>query len=124
MPDMEFIEGEIERMRSQVLRQRNEITQLQRAAYPPPRLEALLGRIAAHVIRAAQNAQYVPCYPCQPGLGKTGTHGAVRTSPEHSGGYSGGFCRIPVVSGDSVGYPFTVARKPQKYKKLPFLGAF
>jgi hypothetical protein len=38
MPDMEFIEGEIERMRGQVLRQRNEITQLQRAAYPPPRL--------------------------------------------------------------------------------------
>jgi hypothetical protein len=45
MPDIEFIEGEIERMRCQVLRQRNEILQLQRAGIPTTSAEALLGRM-------------------------------------------------------------------------------
>ena len=45
MPDIEFIEGEIQRMRSQVLRQRNEITQLQRAGISTTSAEALLGRM-------------------------------------------------------------------------------
>jgi hypothetical protein len=44
MPDIEFIEGEIERMRCQVLRQRNEILQLQRAGIPTTSAEVLLGR--------------------------------------------------------------------------------
>ena len=59
MPDIEFIEGEIERMRSQVLRQRNEITQLQRAGISTTSAEALLGRMLKKTaeLRAERNSQ-------------------------------------------------------------------
>jgi hypothetical protein len=45
MPDMQVIEGEIELMRCQILRQRNEILQLQRAGICTTSAEALLGRM-------------------------------------------------------------------------------
>ena len=45
MPDIEFIRGEIERMRRRVQRQRSEIRQLQRAGIPCVSAEALLDRM-------------------------------------------------------------------------------
>jgi hypothetical protein len=45
MPDIEYIRAEIERMRIQVLRQRGEIRQLQRAGIPTSSAEALLDRM-------------------------------------------------------------------------------
>ena len=45
MPDIEFVRGEIERMRVQVQRQRREIIQLQRAGIPAASAEALLDRM-------------------------------------------------------------------------------
>lgn len=45
MPDIEFIRGEIQRMRTQVQRQRSEIRQLQRAGIPTTSAEALLSRM-------------------------------------------------------------------------------
>ena len=42
MPDIDFIRGEIQRARLQVLRQRNEIMQLQRAGIRSTSAEALL----------------------------------------------------------------------------------
>ena len=45
MPDIEFIRGEIERMRYQVQRQRIEIRQLQRAGIPSTSAETLLDRM-------------------------------------------------------------------------------
>jgi hypothetical protein len=45
MPDIDFIRGEIERMRTQVSRQRKEILQLQRAGIPTASAEALLQRM-------------------------------------------------------------------------------
>jgi hypothetical protein len=58
MPDIEFIEGEIERMRCQVLRQRNEILQLQRAGISTTSAEALLGRMLKKTseLRAKRNS--------------------------------------------------------------------
>ena len=58
MPDMEFFEGEIERMRCQVLRQRNEILQLQRAGISTTSAEALLGRMLKKTaeLRAERNS--------------------------------------------------------------------
>ena len=58
MPDMEFIEDEIERMRCQVLRQRNEILQLQRAGISTTSAEALLGRMLKKTaeLRAERNS--------------------------------------------------------------------
>ena len=44
MPDIEFVRGEIQRTRLQVLRQRKEIMQLQRAGLPTSSAEALLDR--------------------------------------------------------------------------------
>ena len=44
MPDIDFIRGEIERMRNQVGRQRKEILQLQRAGIPTAS-DALLERM-------------------------------------------------------------------------------
>ena len=40
MPDLEFIRGEIERMRRRVRRQRSEIMQLERAGIPSASAEA------------------------------------------------------------------------------------
>jgi hypothetical protein len=45
MPDIEQISGEIERMRTQVHRQRGEIKQLQRAGIPTASAEVLLDRM-------------------------------------------------------------------------------
>ena len=45
MPDIEFIRGEIERMRRRVPRQRSEIRQLQRVGTPSTLAEALLDRM-------------------------------------------------------------------------------
>jgi hypothetical protein len=45
MPDIEFICGEIERMRTQVARQRREILQLQRAGALTTAAETLLQRM-------------------------------------------------------------------------------
>jgi hypothetical protein len=45
MPDIEFIRGEIARMRYQVQRQRGEIRQLHRAGIPSTSAEALLERM-------------------------------------------------------------------------------
>jgi hypothetical protein len=45
VPDIEFIRGEIERMRIQVGRQRREILQLQRAGIPTMSAETLLQRM-------------------------------------------------------------------------------
>jgi hypothetical protein len=45
MPDIDFIRREIERMRTQVHRQRGEIRQLQRAGIPTGSAEALLDRM-------------------------------------------------------------------------------
>ena len=58
MPDIEFIECEIERMRCQALRQRNEIMQLQRAGISTTSAEALLGRILKKTadLRAERNS--------------------------------------------------------------------
>jgi hypothetical protein len=44
MPDIGFVRGEIQRTRLQVLRQRKEIMQLQRAGLPTTSAEALLDR--------------------------------------------------------------------------------
>ena len=44
-PDIEFVRGEIQRTRLQVLRQRREIMQLQRAGLPTISAEALLDRM-------------------------------------------------------------------------------
>ncbi len=49
MPDIEFIRGEIERMRLQVYRQRGEIRQLQRAGIPTTSAEALLDRMLNNI---------------------------------------------------------------------------
>jgi hypothetical protein len=49
MPDIEYIRGEIERMRVQVGRQRNEILQLQRAGISTASAELLLGRMHAKI---------------------------------------------------------------------------
>ena len=45
MPDINFIRGEIQRMRTQVQRQRGEIRQLQRAGIPTTSAEELLDRM-------------------------------------------------------------------------------
>ena len=45
MPDIDFIRGEIERMRAQVSRQRKEILWLQRAGIPTASADALLQRM-------------------------------------------------------------------------------
>jgi hypothetical protein len=45
MPDIEFVRGEIERMRVQVQRQRREIAQLQRAGISTTSAGALLDRM-------------------------------------------------------------------------------
>jgi hypothetical protein len=45
MPDIEFVRGEIQRTRLQVLRQRKEVMQLQRAGLPTTSAEALLDRM-------------------------------------------------------------------------------
>jgi hypothetical protein len=45
MPDIDFIRGEIQRTRLQVLRHRNEIIQLQRAGIPSTSAEVLLDRM-------------------------------------------------------------------------------
>ena len=45
MPDIEFVRGEIVRLRLQVLLQRREIAQLQRAGIPSTSAEALLDRM-------------------------------------------------------------------------------
>ena len=45
MPDIEFIRGEIQRMRTQVQRQRSEIRQLQRAGISTASAEVLLKRM-------------------------------------------------------------------------------
>jgi len=44
MPDIDYIRGEIERMRVQVGRERKEILQLQRAGIPTASADALLQR--------------------------------------------------------------------------------
>jgi hypothetical protein len=49
MPDMDFIRGEIERMRIQVGRQRKEILQLQRAGIATASAEALLERMLTKI---------------------------------------------------------------------------
>jgi hypothetical protein len=49
MPDIEYIRGEIERMRIQVHRQRGEIKQLQRAGIPTASAEALLDRMLNNI---------------------------------------------------------------------------
>ena len=49
MPDIEFIRGEIERMRLQVHRQRGEIRQLQRASISTTSAEALLDRMLNNI---------------------------------------------------------------------------
>ena len=57
MPDIEFIRGEIQRTRLQVLRHRNEIMQLQRAGIPSTSAEALLDRMLnkIHDLRDERN---------------------------------------------------------------------
>jgi hypothetical protein len=45
MPDIDFVRREIERMRTQVHRQRGEIMQLHRAGIPTGSAEALLDRM-------------------------------------------------------------------------------
>ena len=45
MPDIEVVRGEIQHARRQVLRQRREITQLQRARISTTSAEALLDRM-------------------------------------------------------------------------------
>lgn len=45
MPDIEFIRGEIQRMRTQVNRQRSEIRQLQKASIPTASADLLLQRM-------------------------------------------------------------------------------
>jgi hypothetical protein len=49
MPDIDFIRGEIERMRVQVGRQRKEILQLHRAGIGSASAEALLSRMLAKI---------------------------------------------------------------------------
>ncbi|MGY4295148.1 hypothetical protein ACVWXN_003243 [Bradyrhizobium sp. i1.4.4] len=49
MPDINYIRGEIERMRAQVGRQRKEILQLQRAGIGTASAEALLSRMEAKI---------------------------------------------------------------------------
>ncbi|WP_027568482.1 hypothetical protein [Bradyrhizobium sp. URHA0013] len=49
MPDINYIRGEIERMRVQVGRQRKEILQLQRAGVGSSSAEALLARMLAKI---------------------------------------------------------------------------
>lgn len=50
MPDLHYVRGEIERMRSQIIRQRKEeIKDLQRAGIPTKAAEELLERMLAKV---------------------------------------------------------------------------
>ena len=49
MPDIEYIRDEIERMRTQVSRQRSEIRQLQRANIPTASAELLLQRMLGKI---------------------------------------------------------------------------
>lgn len=49
MPDLDYIRGEIERMRVQVYRQRKEILTLQRAGIHTASAELLLGRMLAKI---------------------------------------------------------------------------
>ena len=49
MPDLDFIRGEIERMRVQVSRQRKDILQLQRAGINSLPAEALLARMMSSI---------------------------------------------------------------------------
>ena len=45
MPDLDFVRNEVERMRTQIGRQRKEILQLRRAGIPTASAEALLQRM-------------------------------------------------------------------------------
>ena len=49
MPDLHYVRGEIERMRRQIIRQRKEIKDLQRAGIPAKAAEELLERMLAKV---------------------------------------------------------------------------
>ncbi len=49
MPDSQYIRAEIERMRTQVHRQRGEIKQLQKAGIPTASAEALLDRMLHNI---------------------------------------------------------------------------
>jgi hypothetical protein len=49
MPDLDYLRSEIERMRTQVQRQRGEIRQLQRAGIPTASAEALLERMLTSI---------------------------------------------------------------------------
>jgi hypothetical protein len=49
MPDIDFVRGEIQRTRLQVLRHRNEIMQLQRAGVSSASAEALLDRMLTKI---------------------------------------------------------------------------
>jgi hypothetical protein len=49
MPDIDFIQAEIDRYRSQVVRQRKEILQLQRAGIPTAAAETLLQRMLVKI---------------------------------------------------------------------------
>ena len=49
MPDIEFIRGEIERLRTQVGRQRREIRQLQKAGISTASADALLERMQNNI---------------------------------------------------------------------------
>ncbi len=49
MPDLNFIRGEIERMRVQVFRQRKDILQLQQAGINSLPAEALLARMISNI---------------------------------------------------------------------------
>jgi hypothetical protein len=49
MPDLAYLRAEIDRMRRQMVRQRNDITSLQRAGISAKPAEELLERMAANV---------------------------------------------------------------------------
>jgi hypothetical protein len=55
MPDIDFIRGEIERMRTQVGRQRREILQLQRAGASTAAAEILLQRMLIEALCAERD---------------------------------------------------------------------
>lgn len=70
MPDIECIRAEIERMRVQVHRQRDEIRQLQRAGIPTASAEALLDRMLHNIDRLCEERDQLKRKQPGPNKGK------------------------------------------------------
>jgi hypothetical protein len=70
MPDIDFIRGEIERMRSQVAKQRKDILSLKRAGIPTASAELLLERMLNTIDTLCAERDRLRAEQCGPNKGK------------------------------------------------------